>query len=325
MFAADSLQPARFWLCRNFISIYTIFSYSDEPTKARATEENETIDTVENGCNARQNENDTEDHETNDSSKMHETQSKSQTMEPPKLKRSESAFSNISKNAHSSTLSSKVFALEENLKRLQSIVGSLISHVDGNNNVIPQGQLDQLLYETGDTKTFANIHDNPAQYGERSTTMGVGYEQFDGSALDSGRIGESMSVVQAESALRRPVTQPVLTSANRKPEIRRSKTADYSERRNKPLIRQGSMPIKFKPRQFVPTIAEETQQGEHGIEGVTKDTQGEFKKEGVNEDVQEGEIWIGDDVPPNEGLSMFFVVFLHFLSVWYLPTQYSFF
>ena len=229
-------------------------------------------------------------------------------MEPPKIKRSESAFSNISKNAHNSTLSSKVFVLEENLKRLQGIVGSLISQVDGNDNVIQPGRLSQVIHDTEDLKTFANIHDNSAEYRERSTSMGIGHEQLGGLTLDSGRIGESMSEFQAESALRRPVTQPVLASANRKPEIPRSKTADYSQRRNKPLIKQSSMPIKLKPRQFVPTIAEETQQDERGIEGVTKDIQGEFNKEGVNEDAQESEIWIADDskeIPPAEGVSNF--------------------
>ena len=247
-------------------------------------------------------------------------------MEPPKIKRSESAFSNISKNAHNSTLSSKVFVLEENLKRLQGIVGSLISQVDGNDNVIQPGRLSQVIHDTEDPKTFANIHDNSAEYRERSTSMGIGHEQLGGLTLDSGRIGESMSEFQAESALRRPVTQPVLASANRKPEIPRSKTADYSQRRNRPLIRQSSVPIKLKPRQFVPTIAEETQQGEHGMEGVTKDTHYEFEKEGVIENVREGEIVIADDVskaiPSTEGESNFLMVF-KISKVEYFPVRYS--
>ena len=227
-------------------------------------------------------------------------------MEPPKLTRSESAFSNISKNGHNSTLSSKVFSLEENLKRLQSIVGSLISQVDGNSNVILPGQFGEVNHDTADL-TLSNIRDNSAQYRERSGSMGTGHDQFGGSRLDSGRVGGRKS----DSELRRPVTQPVLTSSKRKPELPRSKTAAFSERRNKPLIRQGSTPIKLKLRQFVPTIVEETQQGERGIEKVTNDSQdilGEFDKEGVNEDVEDihGEAWIdsdvGKEIQPKEGV-----------------------
>ena len=285
------------------------FSCLDESPKEHAIEEDKIVDKVivENEGNAHENENDTEHHETNDSSGKLHTSSKRQTMEPPKLTRSESAFSNISKNAHNSTLSSKVFALEENLKRLQSIVGSLISQVDGNSNVILPGQLGEVNHDTADL-TSSNIRDNSAHYRKRSTSMGTGHEQFGGSRLDSGRVGERKS----DSELRRPVTQPV--SSKRKPELPRSKTANISERRNKPLIRQDSMPIKLKPRQFVPTIAEETQQGERGIEKVTNDSQephGEFDKEGVNEDVQDihGEAWtdgdVGKEIPPNEGVYNF--------------------
>jgi hypothetical protein len=246
------------------------------------------------------NENDTKHHETNENSGKQETQTKLQTIDPPKLKRSESAFSkvsNVSVHAHNSTLSSKVFLLEENLKRLQNIVGSLIPQVDANNNVTA-------------------IHDNFTQYRERSTSMGLRHEQVKGSKVDSGHTTESMSEGLAESALKRPVTQPVVASENRKPEFPRSKTTGILVRKNKPLIRQGSMPLKLKPRQFVPTIHEEVQQGEHGIEEVTKDnigTQGEFGKEEARHDKEDkedtqGEAWIDNDVnketQPNEGMKI---------------------
>jgi hypothetical protein len=263
-------------------------SANEEHDNAMVTIENEDV-----------NETNTKHHETNENSGKQEIQTKLQTIDPPKLKRSESAFSkvsNVSVHAHNSTLSSKVFLLEENLKRLQNIVCSLIPQVDANNNV-------------------TDIHDNSTQYRERSTSMGlIRHEQVKGSKIDSGHTTESMSEGLAESALKRPVTQPVVASANRKPEFPRSKTTGLLVRKNKPLIRQGSMPLKLKPRQCVSTIHEEVQQGEHGIEEVTKDnigTQGEFGKEEARHDKEDkgdtqGEAWTDDDVnmetQPNEGM-----------------------
>ena len=251
-------------------------------------------------------ENDTKQHETNEKSEKHETQTHAQTIEPTKLKRSESAFSkvsNVSTNAHNSTLSSKVFLLEENLKRLQNIVGSLISQDGANNNVVVwnPGQPGQAESITGHPKTPADISYDSTQYRERSTSIGLGHNQVGGSKLDSGHTTENMSEVQAK---KRPVTQPVLTSANRKSVPSRSKTAGFSARKDKQLTRQSSMPLKFKSRQFVPpTIHEEVRQGEHWIEGVTDDTQdveGEHGIQDVTEDKEDAqsETW---DIQPNEG------------------------
>jgi hypothetical protein len=199
--------------------------------------------------------------------------------------------------AHSSTLASKVFSLEENLKRLQNIVGSLISQVDPNNTVIASDPelLGQAGNNTDHPQTLANIQSDLSQYGLRSTSVGLGHEKIGDSKLDSGHTIENMSEIFAE---KRPVTQPVPASpTSRKSSVLpRSKTAGFSVKKDKRLSRQSSLPLKSKSRQFVPTIPEEGQhvmdeQSEHGIQGVTRedtrDTRGEQGIEDVPQDKED--------------------------------------
>ena len=146
--------------------------------------------------------------------------------------------------------------------------------------------------------------------------MGLGHEQLGGNTiLDSGHTIENMSEILAE---KRPVTQPVLASANRKPVLPRSKTAGFSVKKEKRLSRQSSMPLKLKPRQFAPTIPEEVQhvvgeqgeqgeQGAYGIKGVTRgNMQDEGSKHGIEDITEEkedtrDETWDGQQ---NEGMIM---------------------
>ena len=261
-------------------------------------DENTFID--ENEENA--NEHDVTNHETNDETGKHETQIKVRTVDTPKLKRSESGFSNVSNistHARNSTLASKVFALEENLKRLQSIVGSLISQVDANNNVL-NSDLGQVEANTGHPRPLGKIGNSSIQYRESVTSLEPGREWVD----DSNFVGD----------LTRPATQPVLASSKLAPILSRSKTAGFSVKKNKQLRRQGSLPLNLKTRRFVPTISEETQLGEHMIREVNEDKLGtrdghEIKEVTEDRQLSEGEIegdagdkqdiqgeeWIDDD------------------------------
>ena len=209
---------------------------------------------------------------------QNKTRSKTQGSDPRKPARNESAVSKgsnaVTTRAHNSTLTSKVFAMEENLKRLQSIVGSLISQIDGNSNMLDSMDLSTLLGQLQEN-TDQNIAPNTLEYTSndriqprgRNTSMRLGNEQDDGSNVEHGCTKENMCEVSGKSSRRRAVSQPLPTSAKQKPVPSRSKTAS-TLLGNKQLARQGSVLEKLKRRRFVPTIDEEASQAEHGMKGV---------------------------------------------------------
>ena len=287
-----------------------------------ATEDSDTVDQEnENKADIISHENDAKDNETKNISEKREDQTKVEVIHPSKLKRSESAFSkvsNVSISARNASLSSKVFVLEENLKSLQNIVGSLISQVDANNNIAHSmsGTPDvDAVDGVGGPKISTDIRgcslQTVVQCRDRSTSMGLGYEQVSSRQASNRPREKNASTPVDESGPQRPATQPQLPTRNPKPDFPRSKTAGFLARKNKKLIRQGSLPVKFNPRQPVPTITEEPEQGRDGTEGVPDDTQdsyGELGKEEVAKDMEDtqGEAWISDDITQgtqqNEGM-----------------------